>query len=239
MTDKNDDTGPGEAAAAAESGTPAEAAPEVGETAAAEPEQQPEPEQDWPEPEDDGPEFDPRLDTLCGDLRDVMLSRVRTARKPWEKMSEAEQTDFANGLQLAASDMVRRMVRLLTSFEYPHAAVTLGEVKIKGEKGIEAKITCPNAEHNRSVLGEHVGDHVMLLMVDSDTFMGERRPVKIRPDQPQLDLEDGAGIPDPAPAQAELPIEEPAEAEAEADAEVGDDTQVEPDPADAEPQVEF
>lgn len=159
------------------------------------------------EADDDGPEFNPRLETLRGDLRDVMLGRVRTTRKPWAQMTEAEQTDLANGLDLAAGDMIRRMVRLLTSFEWPHAAVTLGEVKIKGEKGIEAKIACPNVEHNRTVLGEHVGKHVMVLMVDSDTFMDERAPVDIKPDQPSLELEDGAGVPDPA--EPELPIDEP------------------------------
>lgn len=101
----------------------------------------------------------------------------------------------------------RRMVKLLTSYEWPHAAVVLGEVKIKGEKGIEAKIACSNVEHNRNVLGDHVGQHVMVLMVDSDEFMAERAPVKITPNQSQLELEDGDGIPDPA--QPELPIDEP------------------------------
>lgn len=74
---------------------------------------------------DDAPEFNPKLETLCGDLRDVMLGRIRTTRKPWEQMTEAEQTDLANGLQLAASDMVRRMVRLMTSYDWPHAPVDI------------------------------------------------------------------------------------------------------------------
>lgn len=153
---------------------------------------------------DDAPEFNPKLETLCGDLRDVMLGRIRTTRKPWEQMTEAEQTDLANGLQIAASDMVRRMVRLMTSYDWPHAAVVLGEVKIKGEKGIEAKIACPNVEHNRNVLGDHVGQHVMVLMIDSDTFMGETAPVDIKKDQAELELADGEGVPDPA--EAELPL---------------------------------
>jgi len=155
---------------------------------------------------DDAPEFNPKLETLCGDLRDVMLGRIRTTRKPWEQMTEAEQTDLANGLQLAASDMVRRMVRLMTSYDWPHAAVVLGEVKIKGEKGIEAKIACPNVDHNRNVLGAHVGQHVMVLMIDSDTFMGETAPVDIKKDQAELELADGEGVPDPA--EAELPLED-------------------------------
>ena len=104
-------------------------------------------------------------------------------------MSEQEQTDCANGIELAARDMVRKAVRLLNSFDWPHAVVMLGEVKIKGEKGIEAKIGCANIEHNRSVLGEHVGQHVMIMMVDSDTFMAARADVPIDRDQPEMDLE--------------------------------------------------
>lgn len=138
---------------------------------------------------DGAPEFNPELETLMGDLRDVMLMRVRTARKPWEQMTEEEQSFLANGLELAAKDIIRRTVRLLNDHEWPHAVVTLGEVKIKGEKGIEAKVTCTNIEHNRTVLGEHVGDQIMVLMVDSATFMSERAPVQIDPDQAKMPLD--------------------------------------------------
>jgi hypothetical protein len=51
---------------------------------------------------------------------------------------------------------------------------------------IEAKVTCANIEHNRTVLGEHVGDQIMVLMVDSTIFMSERAPVQIDPDQPSM-----------------------------------------------------
>lgn len=145
----------------------------------------------------DAPDFNPELDTLMGDLRDVMLGRIRTTRKPWEQMSEDEQIDFANGIELAAKDIIRRIVRLLNDFPWPHTAVELGEVKIGGTKGIEAKITCANIEHNRTVLGEHVGQHIMVLMVDSDRFMAHRAPVEIKPDQPELPIEDGADVGDP------------------------------------------
>lgn len=145
----------------------------------------------------DAPDFNPDLDTLMGDLRDVMLGRIRTQQKPWEKMTQDEQIDLANGLELAAKDIIRRTVRLLNDYPWPHAAVLLGEVKIKGAKGIEAKVTCDNIELNRTVLGDHIGQHVMILMVDSDRFMAHRAPVDIKPDQPELPIEDGAGVPDP------------------------------------------
>lgn len=127
-----------------------------------------------------------KIDTLAGDLRDAMLMRVRDMKRPWSMLTEAEQRELAAGLDMAARHLVRGAIHLLTDYEFPRAVVTLGEVKIKGEKGIEAKIGCANIEHNRQVLGEHVGDHVLMLMVDSETFMGEREPAKIDPDQPHL-----------------------------------------------------
>ena len=145
-------------------------------------------------PEDDGPELLPEVDsdidvaTLSGDLRDAMLTRFRLLKRPFSELSEQEQTEVANGLDLAARDLVRKAVREITRTEFEHVVITLGEVKIKGEKGIEAKITCPNIEHNRSILGEHVGDMVTLLMIDSERFLEERGPAQIDRDQGELEI---------------------------------------------------
>ncbi|ABN75776.1 hypothetical protein [Cereibacter sphaeroides] len=157
--------------------------------------------------EDQAPAFDPRLESLRGDLRDAMLMRIRDLRKPWAQMAEADQSDVINGVDLAAKDIIRKTVALFTGYEWPHAAVTLGEVKIKGEKGLEAKITCPNIALYREVLGDAVGEQVMILMVDSETFMDERGPACAMPDQGDLPLEEerkpetdkGKLLPPPSP----------------------------------------
>lgn len=147
-----------------------------------------------PGDEGDAPGFDPELDTLMGDLRDVMLGRIRTTRKPWEQMTEAEQTDLANGIDLAARDIVRKTVRLMAKHEWPHAVVKLCEIKIGGTNGIDIKMTCPNIQENREVLGDHVNTMVQVVMVDSEQFMAARGPVDIKPDQPDLPIgDDGDG----------------------------------------------
>jgi hypothetical protein len=148
-----------------------------------------------PEPKlttpDDAPDFDPELSTLAGDLRDWLLGGIRTLQKPWQQMSEQEQVDTANAADLGARDVIRRMVRIMARHAFQHTVVELGEVKIGGTKGIEAKITCPNIEHNRTVLGENVGQQVQIVMVNSDIFMGSRADVEIDKDQPALDLDSG------------------------------------------------
>lgn len=127
------------------------------------------------------PDFD--LKTLSGDLRDAMLSRIRQMRTTWPLCTEVEQSDIVNGLELAAKAMVREVVKQLTSFEFDRAVVTLNEMKMKPGKDLEIKVSCPNIEVNRNVLGHHMGAHVLLLMVDSDEFMAERAKPDIQPDQ--------------------------------------------------------
>ena len=130
--------------------------------------------------------YDLKIDTLAGDVRDALIGHMRDLKRPWSLMTEAEQRDKIAAMEMAARHLVRQTVMLFTDFEFPRAVVTLGEVKIRGEKGIEAKIGCTNIEHNRTVLGEHVGDMVLMLMVDAETFMGERQPANPDPDQPEL-----------------------------------------------------
>lgn len=140
--------------------------------------------------EGDAPDM--QLETLFGDCRDAMLQRIQTMKTSWSLCNEAEQAEIINGLELAAKSIVRAAVREVTRHDFAHAVVTLGEVKIKGEKGIEAKITCANIEHNRTVLGEHVGSMVQVVMIDSEDFMNERGPAKPDPDQKSwLDGQDG------------------------------------------------
>lgn len=147
---------------------------------------------DEPDTDDDNADHGLNLETLSGDLRDVLLTRFRQMQKPWAQMTEMEQSDFANGMDQAARNLVRQTVRLFTGYEWPRVVVTLGEVKIIGgdKSRIEGKIVCPNIADYRDVLGEHAGTQVMLLAVDSATFMAERAPVAIDPDQPDLPEQD-------------------------------------------------
>lgn len=146
---------------------------------------------------------DLELESLSGDMRDEMLTRIKHLKATWGLLSQNEQMDVANGLELFAKNMVRRAVHLVTRQKFPHTAVQLAEMKIGGTKGIEAKIICDNIQHNREVLGEHIGQFVQMVMIDSDTFMGERAAVQIDPDQPGLNL-DGDGDKDPADSDQRL-----------------------------------
>lgn len=129
-----------------------------------------------------------QIESLAGDLRDAMLMRVRDIKRPWSMLTEEEQRDLANGMELASRQLVRGAVRLLTAWDWPRAVVHLGEIKIVGgdKSRIEGKIVADNIEVNRNTLGDHVNSTVMLVMVDPETFMGEKGPAEVDPDQPEL-----------------------------------------------------
>jgi hypothetical protein len=138
--------------------------------------------------DDTGSVSELQIESLAGDLRDAMLMRIRDIKRPWSMLTEEEQYDMANGLELAAKELVRGAVRLLTAWEWPRVVVKMDDVKIFGgdKSRIEAKIVAHNIADYRDVLGEHAGQTVMLLAVDSETFLGQRAPVPIDPDQPDL-----------------------------------------------------
>ena len=153
------------------------------------------------------------LDTLSGDIRDEMLARVKHLKATWGLLKQGEQQEVANGLELFSKSLLRKIVGKLAKHEFPHVVVSLAEFKVKGGKDIEAKITCPNIAVNRDPLGDRVGDMCMLVMVDAETFFGERAPVKTDADQPGLDL-DGDGEDDPADEDDRLALPPPDQDEA-------------------------
>lgn len=143
----------------------------------------------------DLPPFNPEIMSLMGDLRDQILARIKSMPTAWSLLTKQEQVEIANGVEYEAREIIKGVVRAVNKHEWPHAVVSLGQVTIKGEKGIEAKIECANIEHNRNVLGDHVGQHVMIMMVDSDTFMAAKAEAQTDGAQMELPLGSDEGLP--------------------------------------------
>ena len=145
------------------------------------------------DPEEDmAGEFTPpnplSLDTLFGDVRDALVTRFQHTRKPWEQMTEREQREVVEAFGQTAKHIIRGVVSLMTDYAFPRAVITLGQVNIKDKKVIEAKITCQNIEEFRAVLGEAVGDDMILLAVDSDVFMAQRGDYPTKGQQMAMDF---------------------------------------------------
>lgn len=123
-------------------------------------------------------------DTLAGDVRDAVLAVFKTQRKRWPDMTEEEQRILVAGLETFGRELVRRMVKLLTDWQFPRAVARVVDVKLKKD-GIDAKLALSNVKENRDAIGDHVSGMVLLLMVDSEELMGERAPARdhVEPDQ--------------------------------------------------------
>ena len=167
----------------------------------------------------DNTDNDLSLSTLTGDIRDVMLGHIRQRPKPWQQMTGEEQREIVNSVTMASNNLVRQVVQMFTAYDFPRAVVTLGDMKIKADKKIEAKITCANIENYRETLGEHVGDSVMILMVDSERFMGARGEIRFNVDEPPLPLEDDDDWPD---TDADAPEGDTAEASPDTEGDFAD-----------------
>ena len=130
---------------------------------------------------------DLQTETLTGGLRDALLMRVRQLKRPWSMLTEDEQRNLADELEGVAEHLVRQAVSLVSDYEWPRVDARLGDVKITGgDKPIDAKIAVENTEVHRTALGDHVGDKCVILMVDPETFHGEREAARVDPDQPTL-----------------------------------------------------
>src|ERR1700733_10470426 len=58
-------------------------------------------------------------DTLMGDIRDVILDRLKAMPKPWTVMSEREQRDLIYGVESAAENLIRQAALLIAANGYP------------------------------------------------------------------------------------------------------------------------
>ncbi len=136
-------------------------------------------------------EIDLQADTLRGDIRDVMLDRIKNMRKPWAQMSNYEQSETIAGFDRVAKKLVRDAVRLVAAENQVEVTATLEQVAIKD--GIKATLTLSRHAQGRHELADAVGQEILIVVLDSDRHDSERREAKADPDQNPLPLGDDAG----------------------------------------------
>lgn len=124
-------------------------------------------------------------DTLVGDIRDAMLGRIQRQAKPWPALSEAEQRSVIEGVTAAAETMVRQAVRVIAARGFGFCPITLKEMKVKDS--IEVKFAVTNVSSYREMLGDNIGDTVLIVLANPDDFAGGGE-VKPDPDEPDLPM---------------------------------------------------
>ncbi|MBW8447895.1 MAG: hypothetical protein K0M49_19905 [Arenimonas sp.] len=127
-------------------------------------------------------------DTLSGDLRDVMLTHIRSMETPWSKMSETAQTDKIYAITNACETIVRRAVAIVAAHGSEAVFGRVTKFTVKDE--IKAELVCASSVGNIEKVAENISQPAIIIFANPDVFMGEKAPATAEPDEPKLPIED-------------------------------------------------
>lgn len=122
--------------------------------------------------------------TLTGDVRDFLLDRLKTQKKPWEAMSESEQRDAINQCKDAALNLVKNTVKIISSAGRKVIEAVVESMTVKD--GIKATLKCTNTFDALHELGGATGQIVLIVTSGVEDFTGEKAPATPTPDQADL-----------------------------------------------------
>lgn len=147
-------------------------------------------------------------ETLTGDIRDMILTHIRSMETPWSKLGESQQRDKVYAATEAAGNLVRKAVNIIAKRELPCIHVQLGKWTV--DKGVKLETIASATTENIERLAEHGKGYAILVFADSEQYFGERASVQVDPDEPELpiasdddDGEEGDEMP-PAPAPDDI-----------------------------------
>lgn len=134
--------------------------------------------------------YEMEADTLSGDIRDALLTHVRSMEVGWRFLNESQQRDKIHAMTAAATNLVRQALNVIAATEHPHVIVEVGAIKI--DKGVEIKLGCAGTVDNITKLAEHSKHAAVLTLVSPEQFFGEKAEAKPDPDQPELPVDEAA-----------------------------------------------
>ena len=126
-------------------------------------------------------------DTLSGDVRDALLTHLRSIKVPWMMLSEIEQAEHIAAVQNTAEHAVRRIVGLVAGGGMPHVTGTIAKFTVKD--GIKVELNVTSLVSNICALAEHGKAAAVLVLSNASDFIGEHAPARPDPDQPDLPME--------------------------------------------------
>jgi hypothetical protein len=124
--------------------------------------------------------------TLSGDLRDIILKNIKQLKKPWEKMGELEQGSLIADIGWNAEHLVRKAVALIAAEGRPSVSGVIDTAKMG--KGLELKVIASRMAEGRHELLDSQGSEILLIIPGVEKFLGQRKPAKATPDEPELPI---------------------------------------------------
>lgn len=130
-------------------------------------------------------------ETLSGDVRDALLSQVRSMETPWSKLSEKDQQWRIESVQRLSETIVRRAMAVVAHQGFTHLDVRIATKGKFGDGGIELTANAPFTVDNMMRLAEHKGGSAILVLTEVGEFFGQRRAARAEPDQRTMPLGEG------------------------------------------------
>jgi hypothetical protein len=113
------------------------------------------------------------VDTLRGDIRDLILKELERLPVVWSDLPDLEKNITRDRVNAMASDIVYRAIEIVHSEGAPSLACIVGKVAFG--KGVSVALTASRRDPNRHLLADLAdGADVLLVLQDASRFMGER-----------------------------------------------------------------
>ena len=145
-------------------------------------------------------EFGARLakETLTGDIAAFLIDRLRAFPKPYQQMSEREQSEQIEMAKSAARELVSKAVGIVASGGRKTVQAEMGKITV--DKGLKCEIKASVA---------YAGKPILIVTNSDDEFTGGENNLKADPDQREMfnncnseyQDADGEGVPDPVPGE--------------------------------------
>lgn len=126
------------------------------------------------------------VDTMTGDIRDFLLTWIRSMQKPFQQMAEKDQKNVISAAEDAARNLVGAVIGQISSNGFEKAFVKVVQFTVKG--GIEAKISADCSDHNLLNFSRFSTRSAIMVFADPAEFDGQVSPAQLWADQ--RDIED-------------------------------------------------
>ncbi|WP_027583970.1 hypothetical protein [Bradyrhizobium sp. Ai1a-2] len=127
-------------------------------------------------------------ETLSGDIRDALLTHVRSIQVPWAMLAEDEQQEHIDAIAKTATMAVRKTAGIMARQGFPFIVVGVHKWTVKD--GIKLELQTSALVENIQKLAEHGPSAAILVLANPEIYIGERAPAKADKDQPDLPMSD-------------------------------------------------
>ena len=124
-------------------------------------------------------------ESIFADLRDALLTELKEAGDPWQKMSQSKQDEIIERVDKRVRDRVREATGLIVTHDFPSVAGAVDGITVKDKTKITVVVDRMTPDcHDLIDAGQ--GASVRVVLADARAFEGIQGSVTSEPDQPEL-----------------------------------------------------